>query len=169
MSVFHPFLPLHPLNPRTQLPSDSMERNMDLSHTPTSQIHTRASGPKPLESLHVATSPRLLDCSRMHDSQKWNLVGQPAVLPNSEDLSTGNERTNPVSDYSTLFSALLESNALLHKEIHELHEQHQKNPDHSGEPLSAATAVENRGTAHDCKHSGWLWSEWQQKRCKGCC
>jgi len=126
MSVFTHSCLSTPLNPRTQLPSDSMERNMDLSHTPTSQIHTRASGPKPLESLHVATSPRLLDCSRMHDSQKWNLVGQPAVLPNSEDFSTGNERTNPVSDYSTLFSALLESNALLHKEIHELHEQHQK-------------------------------------------
>ena len=127
MSVFTHSCLSTPRNPRTRLPSDSMERNMDLSHPPTSQIHTRASGTKPLESLHVATSPRVLDSSRMHDRQtKWNLVGRPAVLPNSEDLSTGNERTNPVSDYSTLFSALLESNALLHKEIHKLHEQHQK-------------------------------------------
>ena len=97
---------------------------MDLSHTATSQIHTRASGTKPLESLHVATSP-----SEIHGVKKWNSAGQAPVLPNSElglDLGTGNERTTAVSDYSTLFSALLESNALLHKEIHKLHEQHQK-------------------------------------------
>ena len=133
MSVFTHSCLSTPQDPRTQLPYD---RDTTTAHAPTSGTKPLQVSPVP-HIQHPTTSPRnfqspVLNSSDTHNSQKWTTKGQADVFQNSQANETelgvnrGNETTTSVNDYSTLFTTLLETNALLREEIHKLRQEHQK-------------------------------------------